>query len=857
MNKQNNSVRAAAFQITLAVALLSISSILSASNLGNTGWITRSAGLTRAHSTRKPDAYVAYGAPTRAYKVATSLVFTVTNTNDSGGGSLRQAILDANSMGGGMITFNVGATGVHTITPITALPTITQSVTIDGYTQPGASANTNPPTMGDNAIILIEMNGTVLGGDNGLTVGASNCSVHGLAIGGFFNQVLISSGSGSTVSGNFLGTLADGTTLVTASSRGVEVGAANNTVGGLNPADRNVIGVIGNCIENDLAATGTLIQGNFLGVDRSGGTGFGVSNAGIHDNLTNSVTIGGTTADARNIISGCSGDGLQLSGSNLVVEGNFIGTDLTGTIAIGNNQGISLTGNNNLIGGTTVDTRNVISGNRNRGIGIGGNVSGNMVQGNYIGVDVTGTAALGNGNEGVAIFSSNPHDNVVGGITGVPGTPPGNVISNNTTVGINLNGTINNVIEGNIIGTDTTGTIPMGNGANGISISLGSTGNVIGGTTAGAANIIAFNGTIDCGGSRHSGVIVSDDTAIDNAVLGNSIFSNHGLGIDLFIQPDGGCNVTPNDDCDVDTGPNNLQNSPVITSVISGGGSTTIQGILNSAGSTTFRVEFFDNPQCHSSGFGEGKTFIGSTDVTTAGNCHAVIGVTFPVDVQPGDIVTATATDPNNNTSEFSACTVVQQATPTPTASPTPTPSVTATPTPTTTPSVTPSNCVREQGFWEEHPAWPVSQLQLGNVTYSRQELRSILENQVRLNGLVSVAHQEIAAKLNIASGADGSCIQQALADLDALIGDLVIPPVGSGFLLPRDVAGYVSTLTRYNEGFMCSPPCDRPSHSTRPTPTPRINSGTPPPRPTPPPHLTPVPPPPSPRPTPWPRPSP
>src|SRR5215468_11511994 len=85
--------------------------------------------------------------------------------------------------------------------------------------------------------------------------------------------------------------------------------------------------------------------------------------------------------------------------------------------------------NNNLLGGTTVAARNVISGNRNRGVGIGGNFSGNMVQGNYIGVDVTGTAALGNGNEGVAIFSSNPHDNVVGGITSVPGTPPGNIIS--------------------------------------------------------------------------------------------------------------------------------------------------------------------------------------------------------------------------------------------------------------------------------------------------------------------------------------------------------------------------------------------------------------------------------------------
>src|SRR4030095_6224666 len=208
-------------------------------------------------------------------------------------------------------------------------------------------------------------------------------------------------------------------------------------------------------------------------------------------------------------------------------------------------------------------------------------------------------------------------------------------------------------------------------------------------------------------------------------------------------------------------------------------------------------------------------------------------------------------TDPNNNTSEFSACTVVQGATPTPTATvtatptatptathtptatptatqtatatptatatavatatatptPTPTPrsSPTPTPTATATPSVTPFNCVFGQGYWKNHAEWPVTQLQLGNVTYSREELQSILENPVRTNGLVSVAHQEIAAKLNNASGADGSCIQQTLADLDAFIGDLVIPPVGDGFLSLRDTSGYVITLTHYNGGSLRS----------------------------------------------------
>jgi len=125
--------------------------------------------------------------------------------------------------------------------------------------------------------------------------------------------------------------------------------------------------------------------------------------------------------------------------------------------------------------------------------------------------------------------------------------------------------------------------------------------------------------------------------------------------------------------------------------------------------------------------------------------------------------------------------------------------------------------------------------MQLGSVTYTRDELQSIIENPDRLNGLVIVAHQEIAAKLNIASGADGSCIEQTLANLDALIGGLVIPPVGNGFLLPRDVESYVSILSEYNEGFLCSPECGGHPPATRPTPTPRTTSPTPAPRPTPP----------------------
>ena len=162
--------------------------------------------------------------------------------------------------------------------------------------------------------------------------------------------------------------------------------------------------------------------------------------------------------------------------------------------------------------------------------------------------------------------------------------------------------------------------------------------------------------------------------------------------------------------------------------------------------------------------------------------------------------------------------------TPSPTPSPSPTATATASPSPTATatptPTGTPPGCVSGLGFWKNHPnQWPVTQLQLGNVTYNQQQLLSILQQPVRGNGLVLLARQEIVAKLNIANGADGSCIQQTLADADAMIGDLVVPPVGNGFLSPGAVEADVETLGEYNDGDLCAPECEEDS-SPPPSPT-------------------------------------
>lgn len=633
--KKNGSPRAFALRITLAVALLSISSILLASTFGNAFRTTRSSRPTRptrVRDAREPNAPVAWN-PAEPLKRATPFVFTVINTNDSGAGSLRQAITDANGMGGGTINFNIPGSGVHTISPLSAFPTITQTVVIDGYTQPGSSANTNPPTQPINAVILIELSGTMAGNVAGLTINANDCTVRGLVINSFQHDGIDICTDFNTIGGNFIGTNPAGTAALPNGSEGN---------GGV------ILGFCGTFSNN---------------------------------------TIGGTTPLARNLISGNIGAGVSMAGTFNGVQGNFIGTDVTGTLPLGNTGvGVVNDGIVNSIGGNTEAFRNVIAAN-DRGITLG-NGFGNTVQGNFIGTDRTGTVALPNPNSGVSINAGS--SNIVGGLTTAPGAPPGNLISGNGGVGVSVftSGASGTLIQGNIIGADITGTQPLGNDQ-GVFIAGHDTS--VGGTITSARNIIAFNGS-QCS-VNDAGIVVSGDSAIRNAVLGNSIFSNGGLGIDLTIAFDGNCGVTANDNCDVDNGPNNLQNYPVITSVFSGGGTTTILGSLNSAPSTTFRVEFFDNPQCDSPGNGEGQTFIGESDIPTDANCNATINVTVPVTLQSGHVVTATATDPANNTSEFSQCAVVNSASPTPTATPTgtTTPTITPTATPTVTATATPT----------------------------------------------------------------------------------------------------------------------------------------------------------------------
>jgi len=434
--------------------------------------------------------------PARAF----SATLVVTNTSDSGAGSLRQAILSANLSANvpDIINFNIAGAGPHTISPITPLPAVTDPLLIDGYSQPGASPNTL--TNGDNAalnILILES----------LIIDTTNSTVRGLAI------------------------------------RQIQIGAVPNQKGS------------------------NVVEGCFVGLDTSGTNSLASPGFGVFVQTPNN-RIGGTNTGARNVISGKGATGIEIFeafASNNVVQGNFIGTDRTGTMAIGNTD------------------RALV-------------------------VNMAASAAI------------------IGGE--VPGA--GNVISGNLNRGITLDGSDNNV-RGNRIGTTVTGQ-PLGNARSGVEI--GGARNFIGGTNAGAGNIIAFNG-VNGPGFTTNGVDVKPGATL-YTILGNSIFDNAGLGIDVNANG----LVTPG--------------FPVITLASNTITATVIKG--SNVPNVSFLLELFTNPNADPSGFGEGKTLLVSTNIATDAGGNFTIN--WPVPLTPGLFLTATG----NGDTEFSQARLVTAA---------------------------------------------------------------------------------------------------------------------------------------------------------------------------------------------------
>jgi titin len=406
--------------------------------------------------------------------------FLVTSTADSGTGSLRQAILDANATPEeNTITFDVNDGGVQTIRPTSALPAITRPVTIDGTTQPGFAGSP-----------IIVLDGSNVSG-NGLAISAGASTVRGLVIDNFKTGpgIELLTNGGNLLAGNYLGTDAAGTASAHNLFGLVLLDSSGNTIGGTSVSDRNVLA--GNTSYGLYAqgnSNNNLIEGNYFGTDAAGGNVLGNSYDIRIDGSDN--TVGGTAAGAGNVIAGAFNGVYVFSGTGNHIQGNNIGTDATGTKALGNTFGVLLwsLSSHTTVGGTAPGAGNLISGNTSYGLQLIGSDE-NLVQGNYIGTDATGTKALANGSLGVIV--TNGSDNTIGG----PGAGAGNLISGNTGDGIHLEAStgngLGNVVQGNLIGTDVTGTKALGNAVGIYLNNMKDT--LIGGTAAGAGNVISGN----------------------------------------------------------------------------------------------------------------------------------------------------------------------------------------------------------------------------------------------------------------------------------------------------------------------------------------------------------------------------
>jgi titin len=413
--------------------------------------------------------------------------FVVTNRNDSGAGSFRQAILNANSNAGAdRITFSIPGTPPLIISPTAALPPITGTVAIDGTTQPGFAG----------APLVALSDGQIVGTANGLTLQAPGCEVRGLAISRFRGSGVLINSSGNIVAGNFIGVTAAGTAALGNALAGITIqGAANNVIGGTNAADRNVIS--GNdygIFVTGFGSSGNVIAGNLIGTDVTGTLDVGNTNHGVLFDNVSGNWIGGTIPGARNVISGNNRAGVYLNEALTTgnqVAGNYIGTDITGTAGIANEtNGIVLqNATANVIGGTTPGAGNLISANGERGILFQGTLAqGNRVEGNVIGLSAHGTNALPNRSSGIGLIAAS--FNVIGGTNATAR----NVISGNLQSGVAVHDAqcTGNSILGNFIGTDVSGTRAAGNNLSGITVAQG-TNNIIGGTAAGSRNVISGN----------------------------------------------------------------------------------------------------------------------------------------------------------------------------------------------------------------------------------------------------------------------------------------------------------------------------------------------------------------------------
>jgi probable HAF family extracellular repeat protein len=636
-------------------------------------------------------------------------VYTVTNLSDAGNGSLRKAIDDANNNAGkDIISFNIPGTGLKTILPLSPLPEISDSVVIDGTTQPGYLYNP-----------VIEIDGAGTGISNGLIISGGNSTLKSIAINSFSGAGVGLISEGNMIEGCYIGVSPDGTTDKGNGGDGIVLFYQNNQIGNSN-SNRNVIsgnsssGIrISNVINSNIT-----IENNYIGTDASGSISIPNNFNGIYIFQSSDIRIGGSSFSTMNIISGNFEAGIRVEGGashDYYITANRIGTSSNGSVSIANKHGIEIiygigaasgTPSNITIGGNWTESQNLISGNLQAGVAFfldGGNGTGNVVAGNLIGTDATGNLSIPN-THGIFIQRDDTTGIMPGIKIGGSIFDSSNVISGNTQFGIWIKnaGTRNNLIFGNYVGTTRAtpfGVInQLGNGFAGVLVQDASD-NKIGDENLGHGNIISSNsgdgiavlgvsssrnkilsnyvGTdsplgIDLG-NGYDGIFIEGSNTIvggfenlneiayndwngifinsgdRNQLNGNVIYKNGIMGIDLY--PD---NITPNDSGDIDLGPNLLQNFPILDSVSLKQDSISIFGKFYSIPLKEYTLHFYKSNQKSPSHFGEGQFFIDSMIVTTDDSGWAVINVSFNESVSDTQFITAIAVDEEGNTSEFS-----------------------------------------------------------------------------------------------------------------------------------------------------------------------------------------------------------
>ncbi|MBK8464960.1 MAG: hypothetical protein IPL32_03940 [Chloracidobacterium sp.] len=416
--------------------------------------------------------------------------------------SLRAAIETANANEGpDEILFNIPGGGTHTISPITQLPSLSETATIDATTQPGYAGSP-----------LIELSGNSTLGGIGFVAGSNNSVLRGMAINRFGAGVGIET-SGVSVERCYFGLSPDGSPAGTTADNVIAISistaaASNNTIGG--------VGNLGNVISNSnfgvgisAGASGNKVFGNNIGTNAAGTSAMPNGNAVVIQGA-NGNQIGGETVGQGNLISGNTTVGVLVTAnsSTNTITGNKIGTNVSGTEAVANGVGVAIgSSTNNRVGSETAGMGNLISGNTAFGIAIGANASGNTIVGNLIGTNAGGTSALAN-LAGVVIEDSDDND------VGLETANSGNLISGNTTVGVALRtNASNNRIAGNKIGTTLNGTSVLPNGQHGIFVDTGAEENKLRSNVVGGHNLTNESG----------GIVLGPDAGTENYVTENSI----------------------------------------------------------------------------------------------------------------------------------------------------------------------------------------------------------------------------------------------------------------------------------------------------------------------------------------------